>query len=134
MVLLLFHTYLLKIPFLPKAFLALTVFLLSTYLYAPQFSLMLIPLLAVLGVENLTLYFWDIFNAGIILTWFLTANASQAGTLPQLLALLRDVALAGLAVSVLASNKVKPFSTLVEYLNRIQLRRPQSSQEIISQG
>jgi hypothetical protein len=116
--LLLLETYTLKISVVPKALLALASFLLGTYVYAPQFNLMLIPLIAVLGVESPSLFFWDIFNVLIILTWFGTLHPTSAGTIPQIMSLLRAVALVWMSLSILASYGIKPIASLPRYLRR----------------
>jgi hypothetical protein len=101
MALLLLRVYTLKIDVTTKTFLALTAYLLGTYIYAPQFNLLLIPLVAVLAVEHPSLYLWDTFNVLIILTWFVQPNPTLPWTLPQEFALLRAVMLAWMAVWVL---------------------------------
>ncbi|MFI5404793.1 MAG: glycosyltransferase 87 family protein, partial [Candidatus Gagatemarchaeaceae archaeon] len=50
--LLLFFVYTRRLEVTTKSFLALSAYLVGTYLYAPQFSLMLIPLVAVLDLRN----------------------------------------------------------------------------------
>ena len=116
--LLLLETYTLRISLVPKALLALVSFLLGTYVYAPQFNLMLIPLIAVLAVESSSLFFWDIFNVLIILTWFGVPNPTSAGTLPQAMSLLRAVALVWMSLSILASYGVNPLAFLPQYIRR----------------
>lgn len=116
--LLLLETYTLKIPLVPRAFLALVSFVLGTYIYAPQFNLMIIPLVAVLSLDSPSLFFWDVFNALIILTWFETPNPISAGSLPQIMALLRTISLAWLSLSVLASYGLRPLKFLSRYVNR----------------
>jgi hypothetical protein len=116
--LLLLETYTLRLPLIPKAFLALVSFLLGTYVYAPQFNLMLVPLIAVLAVESPSLFFWDIFNALIILTWFGTTHPTSAGTLPQLMSLLRAFALVWMSLSILASYGIKPLALFPRYVRR----------------
>ncbi len=101
--LLLLRVYTLKMPLVEKGFLALASYLLGTYVYAPQFNVMLIPLAAVLALTSPSLYLLETFNALIILTWFTTPNPTHVGTTPQLMALLRSASLALLSVSV-ASN------------------------------
>lgn len=118
MALLLFETYTLKIPLVPRAFLALVSFVLGTYIYAPQFNLMILPLVAVLSIDSASLFFWDTFNALIILTWFGVSDPTMAGTVPQLMSLLRGAALAWLSISVLARYGIKPLSFLLEYIRR----------------
>ncbi len=115
---LLLQTYTLKIPFMPRAFLALVSFVLGTYIYAPQFNLMIIPIVAVLSIDSPSLFFWDTFNALIILTWFGSSNPTMAGTVPQLMSLLRVAALAWLSLSVLARYGIKPLSLLLQYIRR----------------
>ena len=119
--LLLLRVYTLKMPLVPRSFLALTAYLLGTYIYAPQFNVTLVPIIAVLGVATPSLYFFDVFNAFIILTWFVTPSVIGGGacppasgtdptwcptwawTYPQLMALLRSASLALVGLSV-ASN------------------------------
>ena len=107
LVVLLVRVYTLRMPLVQKCLLALSSYLLATYIYAPQFNLMLIPLVAVLAITSPSLYLMEAFNALIILTWF-TVPATPTGgptypwTLPQAMALLRSVFLALLGVSVAA--------------------------------
>ncbi len=103
--LLLLRVYTLKMPLVPRSFLALTAYLLGTYIYAPQFNVTLVPLLAVMAVTTPALYFFDIFNAMIILTWFTVPATATGGptypwTIPQAMALLRSGCLALLGLSV----------------------------------
>lgn len=106
---LLLRIYTLRIDVTTKTFLALTAYLLGTYIYAPQFNLLLLPLVAVLALDHPSVYLWDTFNAMIILTWFIgypgtTAQPWQPTlpwTLPQEFALLRAVMLAWMALWVL---------------------------------
>ena len=110
--LLLLRVYTLKVPLLPKAFLAISAYLLSTYIYAPQFNVVLIPLAAVLVLSTPSYYLMEVFNALIILTWFTvpqtpTSGPTYPGTLPQTMALLRSASLAALCISV-ASNAGNP--------------------------
>ncbi len=102
--LLLVLVYSRKLEVATKSFLALSAYLLGTYLYAPQFSLMLIPLIAVLDFKNPSVYFWDLFNALIILTWFGVSNPTMAGTLPQAVALVRTAMLGLMFAGMLKSN------------------------------
>ena len=95
---LLFAVYTAKVPLVPKVFLTLSAYLLGTYVYAPQFSVMLIPLAALLALEGPLLFTWDVFNVLIILTWFTTSEPTQAWTLPQGVALVRSAALGGLCL------------------------------------
>jgi hypothetical protein len=98
--LLLLRVYTLKMPLVQKCFLALSAYLLSTYIYAPQFNVMLVPLFAVMAVTSPYLYLTEIFNSLIILTWFTVGDPTHAGTLPQAMALLRSATLAFLSLSV----------------------------------
>ncbi|HME19374.1 MAG TPA: hypothetical protein VKF15_06550 [Nitrososphaerales archaeon] len=106
---LLFAVYTAKVPMVQKAFLALSAYLLGTYIYAPQFSLMLIPLAALLSLEGPLLFAWDVSNVLIILTWFTTSEPTQAWTLPQGMALIRSAALAAMCgvLARKASNELR---------------------------
>jgi hypothetical protein len=106
MVVLLVFVYSRKLEVVTKSFLALSAYLLATYLYAPQFSLMLIPLVAVLDIRSPAVYFWDAFNVLIILTWFGVSNPTMAWTLPQAAALVRTVMLGLMFAGLLKSNGV----------------------------
>jgi hypothetical protein len=96
--------YTLKTPLVQRAFLVLTAYLLATYIYAPQFNLMIIPLVAVLALTTPALYFWEIFNALIILTWFTYPDPTHAWSLPQTMALLRTAALGLMGLSVASAS------------------------------
>lgn len=112
--LLLVRVYTLKMPLVPRSFLAFTAYLLGTYIYAPQFNVTLIPIIAVLGIATPALYFFEVFNALIILTWFVTPSMiggglcpdgttscpTWPGTIPQLMALLRSASLVVVGLSV----------------------------------
>jgi hypothetical protein len=98
--LLLLRVYTLKMPLAQKSFLALSSYLLSTPIYAPQFNVMMIPLVAVLALSAPWLYLWEVFNALIIITWFSFPNAAMPWTVPQTMALLRSASLAMLSLSV----------------------------------
>ncbi len=90
-----------RMPLLQRSFLALSAYLLSTYIYAPQFNLTLIPLVAVLALTSPWLFFWEAFNALIILTWFAFPNNQiSPWTVPQTMALIRSASLALLSLSV----------------------------------
>lgn len=105
MLALLVRIYTLKrIPLVQRAFLTLTAYLLATYIYAPQFNVTLIPIVAVLALTSPALYFWEAFNALIILTWFTYPDPTHAWTLPQTMALFRSAALAILGVSVASES------------------------------
>jgi hypothetical protein len=113
--LLLLRVYTLKMPLLQQTFLALSAYLLSTSLYAPQFNVMLIPLLAVLALSSPFVFSMDVFNALIILTWFTVPagpgyGPTYAWTVPQLMALLRTASLALLSVSIASGAGHSPFT------------------------
>ena len=88
-----------KIPFAHKVFLALSAYLLGTYICTPQFNVDIIPIVAVLAIQGAPLYVWEIFNVLIILTWFQSSSPTLAGSVPQTMALLRAAGLAWMAVS-----------------------------------
>jgi hypothetical protein len=98
--LLLLRVYTLKVDIISKTFLALAAYLMGTYIYSPQFNLLLLPIVAVLDVASPALFFWDGFNALIILTWFIQPDSTLAGTWPQYFALLRAICLVWLAFDV----------------------------------
>ena len=103
--LLLLRVYTMKAGILTKSFLAIAVYLLSTYIYAPQFNLFLIPFIAVLEMKHPALYPWDGFNALIILTWFVPLSSpTLPWNWPQLFALLRAGCLAWMCMTVSASE------------------------------
>ena len=92
--------YTLKTPLVQRIFLVLTAYLLSTYIYAPQFNVMMLPIVAVLALTTPSLYFWEVFNALIILTWFTFPDPTHAWSVPQDFALLRAAALGLMGLSV----------------------------------
>jgi hypothetical protein len=99
--LLLLRVYTMKGELLPKTFLALAAYLLGTYIYAPQFNLLLLPVIAVLDLQSPSLFLWDGFNALIILTWFIPGSSpTLAGNWPQVFALLRAACLVWLSLSL----------------------------------
>lgn len=104
---LLVAVYALRTGVAEKAFLSLCAYLLGAYIYAPQYNLMLIPLVAVLAVESSPLFVMETFNALIILTWFGVSDPTHAWTMPQLMALIRTAALAWLAYSVARSARAQ---------------------------
>ena len=106
---LLLRVYTLKMPLVQQSFLALSAYLLSTTIYAPQFNVMLVPLLAVLALNSPFVFSMDVFNSLIILTWFTVPTGPQSGptyawTVPQLMALLRSGSLALLCASMAAGT------------------------------
>jgi hypothetical protein len=103
---LLFRVYILKISILAKCALAISAYLLGTYIYAPQFNLLLIPFLALLEAREPSVFLWDGFNVLIILTWFLPGSVPvMAGSIPQVFALLRAGALVWLSYSIFRSER-----------------------------
>jgi len=104
LVVLLLRIYTLKMPLVTKSFLAISAYFLSTYIYAPQFDVTLVPLVAVLAITSPALYTWEVFNAMIILTWFSIPNPTYPWTVPQTMALLRSASLAVLSLSVAATS------------------------------
>ncbi len=109
MALLLLRVYTLKMPLIPRSLLALSVYLFATPIYAPQFNLILIPLVAALALTSPWLFSMEIFNALIILTWFSvpatpTGGPTYAWTLPQTMALLRSASLGLLGLAVASAN------------------------------
>jgi hypothetical protein len=108
------RVYTLKAPVVPRAFLVLTAYLLATYIYAPQYNVMILPIVAVLAMTTPALYFWEAFNALIILTWFTVPDPTHAWTLPQDLALLRTAALALMGLTVASASG----HSLVAWLRR----------------
>ena len=102
---LILRVYTLKAPIVTRCFLALSAYFLTSYIYAPQFSVALIPLVAVLALNTPALFSWEVFNALIILTWFTLPQTPTSGptwpwTLPQAMALFRTASLAVLSVQV----------------------------------
>ena len=76
-----------------RVFMALSVFLLTNYVFTPQMLLWLLPLLAVMGSLPVPYFFLDLANAGIILLWFEVSDPLSPGSPTQILALLRAVML-----------------------------------------
>jgi hypothetical protein len=131
---LLLRVYTLKVSLVPRVFLGLAAYLLGAYIYAPQFNLMLIPLVVVLAIDDPSLYAWEVFNALIILTWFLPTPLptsvcpsipqscpTLAWTLPQTMALLRTASLAWLCLALLHRNGIRPVELLPSFLRRPSL-------------
>jgi uncharacterized membrane protein len=105
----LLRVYTLKAPLATRCFLALSGYFLASYIYAPQFSVALIPLVVVLALNSPALFSWEVFNALIILTWFTVTPTPTSGptypwTLPQTMALLRSASLAVLSVQVASAS------------------------------
>ena len=76
-----------------KAFMLLSIFLLTNYVFTPQMVIIILPFLAIMGWMFLPFYVMELSNIGIILTWFMEEDPLMPGTLPQNLALLRAAAL-----------------------------------------
>ena len=127
---LLLRVYTLNVSLAPRVFLGLAAYLLGSTIYSPQFNLMLIPLVVVLAIDDPSLYAWEVFNALIILTWFLIPNPTWPWTLPQAMALLRTASLAWLCLALLHKNGIRAVEFLPSFLRRPSLldvspRRPQ---------
>lgn len=115
---LLLRVYTLKVPLAARVFLGLAAYLFGAYIYAPQFNLMLIPLVIVLAVDDPSLYAWEVFNVLIILTWFSVTHPTLPWTVPQAMALLRTGSLAWLSIDLLRRNGVRPVQLLPSFLRR----------------
>lgn len=118
---LLLRVYTLKVSLAPRVFLGLAAYLLGTTIYSPQFNLMLIPLVIVLAFDDPSLYAWEVFNALIILTWFLVPNPTWPWTPPQAMALLRTASLAWLCLALLHKNGIRPVELLPSFLRQPSL-------------
>ncbi len=99
--LLLLRVYTLRVDVVTRSYLAITAYLLGTYVYAPQWNLLLIPFAAVLALDTPSMYIWEACNAMIILTWFDQSNPTMAWTIPQEFALVRDVMLVVMTLSLM---------------------------------
>lgn len=115
---LLVRVYTLKVSLAPRVFLGLAAYLFGATIYSPQFNLMLIPLVIVLAIDDPSLYVWEVFNALIILTWFMVTNPTWPWTLPQTMALLRTGSLAWLSLALLRKNGIRPVELLPSFLRR----------------
>lgn len=115
---LLLRVYTLKVSLAPRVFLGLAAYLLGATIYSPQFNVMLIPLAMVLVVDDPSLYAWEVFNALIILTWFVAPDPTHPWTLPQTMALLRTGSLAWLCLAWLRRNGIRPVELLPSFLRR----------------
>jgi hypothetical protein len=104
---LLVRVYTLKLSLEKKCFLALASYLFGAYIYAPQFNVMMIPLVAVLAIDTAPVYLWEVFNGLIILTWFTYPDPTHAWTLPQAMALLRSLSLALLFIPPLLPRMLR---------------------------
>ncbi|MEM2083012.1 MAG: glycosyltransferase family 87 protein [Nitrososphaerota archaeon] len=76
-----------------KCFAMLSVFLLTNYVYTPQMNLFLLPFF-VFSDKNFYLFYpFELFNACIILFWFITPNPTQAFSTTQYFATTRSILL-----------------------------------------
>ncbi|MGD0396445.1 MAG: hypothetical protein ABSB26_06005 [Nitrososphaerales archaeon] len=120
---LLLRVYTLRVSLAPRVFLGLAAYLLGATIYSPQFNLMLIPLVIVLAIDDPSLYAWEVFNALIILTWFVgTTNPWLPGTIPQTMALLRTGSLAWLCLALLHRSGIRPVELLPSFLRQPSLQ------------
>lgn len=126
---LLLKVYSMDMPLVQRSFLALAAYLFSATIYAPQFNLMLIPLIAVLAVRSPWLFTMEVSNALIILTWFSVPATATSGptypwTIPQALALLRSISLALLGISVASASGYSFVAWLRLHLRPISTSAP----------
>jgi hypothetical protein len=97
---LLLRSYSLRSGIAEKGALATGSWLLTSYVFTPQMAIWMLPFIAMLPQ---TLVFWPVFevsNVYIILTWFTTDQPTRPWTLPQAMALIRAVALAGMLYAI----------------------------------
>ena len=97
---LLLRSYSLRSGVAEKGALAIGSWLLTSYVFTPQMAIWMLPFVAMLPQ---TLVLWPVFevsNVYIILTWFTTDKPTHPWTLPQAMALIRAVALAGMLFAV----------------------------------
>lgn len=90
---------------LSRCFLAVAAWLFSSYIFTPQMVIWLLPLLV---AQRGALYFWpalEVTNVGIIMTWFGDYDPVMPGSPPQVLALLRAIALGLMGLSVYYGEK-----------------------------
>ena len=73
--------------------LALNVWLLTTYVYTPQMNLWVLPFYALIGISLPLLYAYELANALIILTWFISPNPTAAFSVPQIVSTTRALIL-----------------------------------------
>lgn len=98
-----------------RVFMALSVFLLTNYVFTPQMLLWLPPLLAMMGRLPAPYFFLDLANAGIILFWFEVPNPLSPDSPPQIFALLRAAMLFIILLEVyFASRGVRVFEKIKE--------------------
>lgn len=90
-----------KGPPMPKMFLAVSSWLLMSYIFTPQMVIWLLPLLPT--VARAALPYWpslEISNIAIILTWFGDYNPVMPPSPPQIMSLIRAASLTLMIVSV----------------------------------
>ncbi len=97
---LLLRSYSLRSGVSEKAALVTGSWLLTSYVFTPQMAIWMLPFVAMLPKA---LIYWPVFevsNVYIILTWFTTDRPTHPWTLPQAMALIRAVALAGMLYAI----------------------------------
>ena len=100
-----------------RTFMALSVFLLTNYVFTPQMVLWILPLLAILGALPYSYFALEFANAGIILTWFESPNPTRFGSIPQYFAILRGIVLFLMIIEIYQSSKeVVKDASLEKYL------------------
>ncbi|MEM0445620.1 MAG: glycosyltransferase 87 family protein [Nitrososphaerota archaeon] len=88
-------------PPLSKIFLAVSAWLMMSYIFTPQMTIWLLPLFP--AVSRSVLPYWpsfEISNVSIILTWFGDYNPLMPPAPPQIMALVRAFSLALMMISV----------------------------------
>lgn len=101
---LLLRSYSLRAGLLERCAMAIGSWLLTTYVFTPQMAIWMVPFVAALPQ---LLALWPVFevsNVYIILTWFTTDRPTHPWTLPQAMALVRAVALAGMLYTLYRSS------------------------------
>ena len=99
----LLKSYSLRSGIAEKGALATGSWLFTSYVFTPQMAIWMLPFVVMLPQ---TLVFWPVFevsNVYIILTWFTTDRPTHPWTLPQAMALIRAVALAGMLYAIYRS-------------------------------
>ncbi len=101
----LLRSYSLNSGVVEKSALVIGSWLITSYVFTPQMAIWMLPFVAMLPQ---TLVYWPVFevsNVYIILTWFTTDRPTHPWTLPQTMALIRAVALAGMLYAIYSSIK-----------------------------
>ncbi|HIQ29175.1 MAG TPA: hypothetical protein EYH45_01275 [Candidatus Caldiarchaeum subterraneum] len=99
----------------------LNVWLLTTYVYTPQMNLWVLPFYAILGRTFPLIYAYELANALIILTWFISPNPTAAFSIPQIISTVRALILAILTLQlayVAGVFKPKLEATLARYMGK----------------